>query len=68
LPLIVFSGDYSSKVVGEAYKKQLIILTCGTTSVRFRPPLDLSKKNVDDITAVLDSIFTELGPDKPAKL
>jgi len=63
-----FSGEYSSKVVGAAYKKQLIILTCGTQSVRFRPPLDFTKKNVDDVTAVLDSVFTELGPDKPAKL
>jgi len=64
-----FSGDYSSKVVGTAYQKQLIILTCGTQTVRFRPPLDITKKNVDDITSILDSVFKELGPDKPtAKL
>jgi len=63
-----FSGEYSAKVVGAAYKKQLIILTCGTQSVRFRPPLDMTKKNVDDLITILDSVFAELGPDKPAKL
>jgi L-lysine 6-transaminase len=63
-----FTSEYSSKVVGAAYKKQLIILTCGTQSVRFRPPLDMTKKNVDDLIAILDSVFIELGPDRPAKL
>jgi len=63
-----FSGEYSGKITGLAYKKQLIILTCGTHSVRFRPPLDLSKKNVDDIIAILDSVLAELGPDRPSKL
>jgi len=62
------SGEYSGKVTSLAYKKHLIILTCGTNSVRFRPPLDLSKKNVDDIIAILDSVFAELGPDRPSKL
>eukprot|EP01123_Difflugia_compressa_P014608 TRINITY_DN779_c1_g2_i1.p1 TRINITY_DN779_c1_g2~~TRINITY_DN779_c1_g2_i1.p1 ORF type:complete len:451 (+),score=91.83 TRINITY_DN779_c1_g2_i1:154-1353(+) len=63
-----FTGEYAGKVTSTAYKKGLIILGCGTHSVRFRPPLDLSIKNVDDIIAILDSVFAELGPDAQSKL
>jgi len=63
-----FSPEYSGKVVSTAYKKQLIALTCGTRTVRFRPPLDMSKKNIDDLITILDAVFQELGADGQSKL
>jgi len=63
-----FSPEYSGKVVSTAYKKQLIALTCGTRTVRFRPPLDMSKKNIDDLITILEAVFQELGPDGQSKL
>jgi L-lysine 6-transaminase len=63
-----YSPDYASKVQKAAYDKNLLILLCGSQSIRFRPPLDMTKKDVDIVIGHLENIFVELGPAGKARL
>jgi L-lysine 6-transaminase len=66
-----FTPEYSGKVREFAYNKDTLIIGCGTQTIRFRPPLDCSVKEVKTIIALLDSAFAALGPcngTAPAKL
>jgi len=65
-----FTPEYSAKLRNYAYDHNALIIGCGTQSVRFRPPLDCSVKDVDVIIALLDKAFATLGPctGAPAKL
>lgn len=63
-----YTPDYASKVQKAAYDKNLLILLCGTQSIRFRPPLDMTKKDVDAIVGILENIFVELGPAGKSRL
>jgi len=56
--------EAASKLVRLAYDKQALLLTCGTQSVRFRPPLDMMKSDVDVLVALLDQVLAALGPSK----
>lgn len=58
------SGEAAAKIVRIAYEKQALFLTCGTQSVRFRPPLDTSKADIDAIVAVLEQTLAALAPTK----
>jgi len=51
------SPEECSKVKRLAYEKQIILISCGSQTVRFRPLLDTSKKEVDVLIAALDDIF-----------
>jgi len=57
-----FTPDYAAQVRSFAYDKDALIIGCGTQSVRFRPPLNCSKKEIDIIVNILDAAFTKLGP------
>lgn len=47
------SGEYVQKVINEAYKNNLILLSCGTNSIRFRPPLNVSEDEVHQMSRIL---------------
>eukprot|EP01120_Amphizonella_sp_Union-15-10_P000299 TRINITY_DN10318_c0_g1_i1.p1 TRINITY_DN10318_c0_g1~~TRINITY_DN10318_c0_g1_i1.p1 ORF type:complete len:454 (-),score=91.97 TRINITY_DN10318_c0_g1_i1:88-1449(-) len=51
------SPAHCSSIISRAYEHGVIILSCGTQSIRFRPFLDLKKKDVDRLIEVLDQIF-----------
>jgi L-lysine 6-transaminase len=63
-----FTPDYASKIQKAAYEKNFLILLCGSQSVRFRPPLDMSKKDVDLVVGILENILIELGPAGKSRL
>lgn len=42
------SADIRKKFLDELYKNKMIMLGCGSCSVRFRPTLTIAKENIDD--------------------
>lgn len=57
----LIQGLECSKPVGEiinrAVEKGLLLINAGTNIIRFIPPLIVSKQDVDDMTAILDTCF-----------
>jgi L-lysine 6-transaminase len=47
-------ADKRDAIRAEAYKNQLIIAPCGPTSIRCRPPLNLTKGEVDEAIDIID--------------
>jgi L-lysine 6-transaminase len=47
-------GDVRGAVQGKAYDLGVIILPCGTRSLRFRPPLDITVAEVEEALSLLD--------------
>ena len=44
--------------INECFKRNLIVLGCGETSVRFRPHLNVSKNEIDDALAIVKDILS----------
>ncbi len=53
-------GGPVGEIVNRAVEKGLLLINAGTTVIRFIPPLIASKKDVDDMTAILDECFSEM--------
>ncbi len=47
-------GELRNAVGGKAFELGMIILSCGTKSLRFRPPLDITVAEVDEALDVLE--------------
>ena len=47
-------ADTRSKVLSKAREAGLLIVGCGTRSIRFRPPLNLTRAEVDEGIGILD--------------
>lgn len=47
------TGDVRNLVADKAYDLGLIILGCGPRSIRFRPPLDVTRDEIDEALAIL---------------
>jgi L-lysine 6-transaminase len=41
------------KLIGMAYDNQLLIISCGTNSIRLRPVLDITTKDIDKLIEIL---------------
>ncbi|MBN1754828.1 aminotransferase class III-fold pyridoxal phosphate-dependent enzyme [bacterium] len=52
--------NIKSVIVGNAYKKGMIIFGCGFNSIRLSPPLIVNKAEADQCLRTLDEIFTEI--------
>ena len=46
-------GALRNTVADKAYELGMIILSCGTHSLRFRPPLDVTKDEIDEAVEIL---------------
>eukprot|EP00727_Mastigamoeba_balamuthi_P008188 m51a1_g3990 putative l-lysine 6-transaminase (460) ;mRNA; r:491094-492541 len=46
--------EVRGRFVKRALEEGLILMSCGTTSIRFRPPLVFRKEDVEDAIAILD--------------
>ncbi|MBC7556209.1 MAG: aminotransferase class III-fold pyridoxal phosphate-dependent enzyme, partial [Chryseobacterium sp.] len=44
----------------ELYNNHLIILTCGTQSIRFRPHLNVTKVDLEKALDIIDKVLTEM--------
>ena len=47
----------AGNVMEEAFKKGLLVFTCGFDSIRFMPPLDLTVREADLALEVLDKVL-----------
>ena len=47
-------------VINKAMEKGLLLINAGTNVIRFIPPLIASKKDVDDMIAILDASLKEM--------
>jgi L-lysine 6-transaminase len=52
--------EVCSTVKRLAYEDQILLISCGTRTIRFRPFLDTSKEDVDVVIKALDKIFQKL--------
>ncbi len=44
-------------IINRAVEKGLLLINAGTNIIRFIPPLIVSKQDIDDMTAILDTCF-----------
>jgi L-lysine 6-transaminase len=60
------SKDFRNRVLQKCYEDGLIILGCGTSSIRFRSPLTISKAHIDQgidlLTQAIKAIEEEYKP------
>ena len=49
--------DDCSKVKREAYERGILLISCGTRTIRFRPVLDTTKQDIDVVIRALEVIF-----------
>jgi L-lysine 6-transaminase len=58
-----FPGDHARKAfLNACYENGLIMLPCGTQSVRFRPPITISKEHIDEGMEIIEkSIEQAMG-------
>jgi 4-aminobutyrate aminotransferase len=54
-------GELVSKLELAAFKKGLLLLSCGKSVIRVAPPLVLSAHDVDEGLRILDETLNELG-------
>ncbi len=54
-------GGPVGEIINRAVEKGLLLINAGTTVIRFIPPLIASKKDVDDMTAILDECLSEMN-------
>ncbi len=47
------TGEDRDKLLGESQKNGLLALACGTRSVRFRPPLNITRQDVDEAVEII---------------
>jgi len=45
------------KIINESFRKGLLLLPCGETSIRFSPPLIAKKSHVDTALEILEGVF-----------
>lgn len=47
-------------IIQKALDKKLILINAGTNIIRFVPPLVITKENIDEMIAILDSVLAEI--------
>ena len=52
--------DIRDKIKNTAYDKSLLILACGEKSIRFRPPLNIQKEEIDEGLDLLYEIIKQI--------
>src|SRR5690606_5764044 len=51
------SDEARNEFIKKAFEKKLIILPCGTQSVRFRPHLNVRREDLEKAVEIIDSIL-----------
>jgi 4-aminobutyrate aminotransferase len=49
----------TEKVITQAYRNGMLLLSCGVSTIRFMPPLLVTRENVDEAIAILDASLGE---------
>lgn len=53
-------ADMRNKIMNESVKNGMLILGCGAKSIRFRPPLTVTKEHIDEGMKILDKVISQL--------
>jgi 4-aminobutyrate aminotransferase len=48
-------------VMSKCFENGLLLLNCGESTIRFCPPLIVSREDVDSAVRIFDSVLAELG-------
>jgi len=54
-------GDLRKKFLSACMDKGMIVLPCGTNTVRFRPSLNVEAADIDRAMVIIDEVLTEMG-------
>jgi 4-aminobutyrate aminotransferase len=54
-------GELANAVMDEAFRRGLLLLTCGKSTIRFCPPLVLSRAQVDEAIELLSETLAACG-------
>ena len=57
--------ELCDKIVDRAYYNGLLLLACGKSTVRFMPPLSVTRAEVDEAIAILEQTMTEVSAAPP---
>ena len=52
--------ELRNKITAKSIKNGLMILGCGSRSIRFRPPVTVTKEHIDEAFVILDKILSSL--------
>ena len=55
------AADVRDRFLKLAFDRGLLLLGCGTCSVRFRPVLTVSKEDIDQGLTIVEKVLAELG-------
>jgi L-lysine 6-transaminase len=55
-------GVMRDAVCGTSYELGMVVLSCGTSSIRFRPPLDVMTGEIDEALAMLRKAIDQVTP------
>ena len=53
------ASKLTEKFIRQAYLNGLLLLSCGQSTIRFMPPLLVTKEHVDEAITILDATFGE---------
>ena len=56
---MVISSATPAMRMNQAYQNGMLLLTCGQSSIRFMPPLMVTKEHVDEAIVILDASLGE---------
>ena len=55
------NGELRLKIIVESFKRGLILIGCGKSTIRLAPPLTIDKEDADIAVRILDEAMTALG-------
>ena len=53
------ASKLTEKLIRQAYQNGMLLLSCGQSTIRFMPPLMVTKEHVDEAIAILDASLGE---------
>jgi 4-aminobutyrate aminotransferase len=53
------AAKLTEKFIRQAYQNGLLLLSCGQSTIRFMPPLMITREHVDEAITILDATFAE---------
>src|SRR5262245_14279733 len=53
------AAKLTEKIITQAYLNGMLLLSCGQSTIRFMPPLMVSREHVDEAVAILDATLGE---------
>ncbi len=54
------SPELRNKITQESLKEGMLILGCGPQSIRFRPPVTITKEHIDEAFVILDKVINRI--------